>query len=132
MRHYVRGAVFLAMAVGLTGAVAGTPTAGADPDGSTYAAIAYSPTSGKTNTVWNAPSQLKADNDAVSGCNANGRTTDCLVAAESNYCVSIATDPNPNNNAPYSGGHGATLAAADQMALAGLPGSTIEDHRCNE
>jgi hypothetical protein len=53
------------------------------------------------------------------------------VAAESNYCVALATMPDPNNNAPYSGGHAATLAAADQMALSGLAGSTIQSHQCN-
>lgn len=100
--------------------------------GTTFAAIAYSPTTGKSRMVWDGATKLDADNDAVTGCNASGGSTDCLVAAVGNYCVSLATDPNPNNNAAYSGGNGNTLAAADQMALAGQTGLTIQAHHCND
>jgi hypothetical protein len=123
----------VAAALGVAGAIAVTPTASANPDGTTYAAVAYSPTTGKSRVVWNKATQLGATNDAVAGCNANGGSTDCLVAAQGNYCVSLATDPNPNNNAPYAGGHGVTIEAADQMALAaGNSGFTIQAHHCND
>jgi hypothetical protein len=123
----------VAAAIGLAGASTLTPTASAATDGTTFAAIAYSETTGKDIVVWDAPTQIKADNDAIAKCNTDGGTTDCLLAAYGNYCVSLATDPNPNNNAPYAGGHGVTLQAADQMALAaGQPGFTIQDHRCND
>jgi hypothetical protein len=133
MKQWNRGAaVVLATAVGLAGAIAAvTPAANANTDGTTYAAIAYSPTTGKAHMSWNKPTQPIADNDAVVGCNAAG-ATDCVVAAEGNYCVSLATMPDPHNNAPYSGGHGTTLEAADQMALSGLAGSTIQGHHCND
>jgi hypothetical protein len=132
MKQWNRGAAVVAAALGIAGAVAVIPTASADTDGSTYAAIAYSPTTGKSDMVWNSASQLTADNHAVAGCNNDGKSTDCLVAAEGNYCVALATNPDPNDNAAYSGGHGMTKAAADQMALAGQSGLTIQGDQCND
>jgi hypothetical protein len=111
------------------------PLANAEPSGdtgSTWAAIAYSTTTGKARLEYNAPSQLEAQNDAVSACNSLAKDNSCKVVAFSDHCVSLATDPDPNNNAGYSGGHGATLAAADADAMKGAESDwTIEGHGCN-
>ena len=109
-----------------------TPTANAAPDGSTWAAIAYSPTTGKAHLTTNAASQLDAQNSATAACNQAAGDNSCKVVAYSNYCVSLATDPNPNDNAGYSGGRGTTLAAADADAMSTAhSGWTIEGHGCN-
>jgi hypothetical protein len=132
MTEWNRGAAVVAAALGVAGAVGVIPTASAATDGTTYASIAYSPTTGKSHVVWDAATQLGADNDAVKDCNSDGKSTDCLVAAEGNYCVALATNPDPNDNAAYSGGHGMTKAAADQMALAGQSGLTIQADQCGD
>ncbi len=108
------------------------PTANADPSGNTWASIAYSTTTGKYELVYNASSQLDAQNSATAGCNQHAGDNSCKVVTYSNYCVSLATDPDPNDNAGYSGGHGNTLADADADAMNGAqPGWTIEGHGCN-
>ncbi|MGA8544216.1 MAG: DUF4189 domain-containing protein [Mycobacterium sp.] len=108
------------------------PPANAAPSGDTWAAIAYSTTTGKARLEYNAPSQLEAQNDAVSACNAQAKDNSCKVVAYSNHCVSLATDPDPTNNAGYAGGHGDTLAAADADAMSGAESDwTIEGHGCN-
>ncbi|HUO37807.1 MAG TPA: DUF4189 domain-containing protein [Mycobacterium sp.] len=104
------------------------PVANAATDGTTWAAVAYSPTSGKSHTVWNRSSEIEADNDAVRMCNQDGNSTDCQIAADGNYCVALATD---SNWAHFSGGHGTTIQAADAVAMQGLPDGTIQDSQCN-
>lgn len=109
-----------------------TPTANADPDGSAWAAIAYSTTTGKETIVTNAASQLDGMNHAMASCNKAAGDNSCKVVTFSKFCVSLATDPNPNNNTVYSGGKGNTLAAADADAMSGAQaGWTIEEHGCN-
>jgi hypothetical protein len=108
------------------------PPANGAPSGNTWAAIAYSTTTGKARLETNASSQLEAQNDAVSACNRLSGDNSCKVVAYSDHCVSLATDPDPNNNAGYSGGHGDTLAAADADAMSGADSDwTIEGHGCN-
>jgi hypothetical protein len=110
-----------------------TPAANADPSGDSWAAIAYSTTTGKARIVSNASNQLDAQNDAVSGCNAISGDNSCKVVTYSDHCVSLATDPDPNNNAGFSGGHGVSQAAADADAMKGADSSwTIEVHGCNK
>lgn len=108
------------------------PAADADPSGSSWAAIAYSTTTGKLELAHDFGSQLEAENKAVAACNNSAGDNSCKVVTYSNFCVSLATDPDPNNNAGYAGGHGDTLAAADADAMNGAdPGWTIEGHGCN-
>ncbi len=57
------------------------PTANADPSGNTWAAIAYSTTTGKANLNYNASSQLDAGNAAVSACNQASGDNSCKVVA---------------------------------------------------
>ncbi|MBW0015995.1 MAG: DUF4189 domain-containing protein [Mycobacterium sp.] len=105
------------------------PVAHADDS---WIALAYSPSKGTTTIVSGRPSQADAESDAVSHCNSHAGVTDCVMAASSTNCVSIATDPNPSNNAVYAGGHGSTLAAADADAMShARSGWTIESHKCN-
>jgi hypothetical protein len=113
-----------------------TPAANADPSGDsgeTWAAIAYSTTTGKARIVSNDSNQLDAQNDAVSGCNAISGDNSCKVVTYSDHCVSLATDPDPHNNAGFSGGHGVTQAAADADAMKSADSDwTIEVHGCNK
>jgi hypothetical protein len=95
-----------------------------------WAAIGYSPTKGAARAVWGFNSRDEADVEAVTKCNSHNGVSDCVLAAVG-PCASLATDPDPNNNAPYSGGRGSTLAEADSDAMSkALPGWTIETHHC--
>lgn len=95
-----------------------------------WAAIGYSPTKGSARSVWGYSSRDDADVDAVTKCNSHNEVEDCVLAAIG-PCASLATDPDPNNNAPFSGGRGWTLAEADSDALSkARPGWTIEAHHC--
>jgi hypothetical protein len=115
-----------------TAALLLAPAANADPTGDTWAAIAYSTTTGKAHLSLNKTSQLEAENDAVAKCNDIAGDNSCKVATYSNYCVSLATDPDPNNNAGFAGGHGPSLKAADADAMKSADADwTIEGHGCN-
>jgi Domain of unknown function (DUF4189) len=108
------------------------PAANAEPSGSTWAAIAYSTTTGKLELAHDFGSQLEAENSAVTACNNNAGDNSCKAVVYSNYCVSLATDPDPDNNEGFAAGHGNTLAAADAQAMSHAePGWTIEGHGCN-
>jgi hypothetical protein len=120
---------FKTMAVAL-GAVVTLLAPTAHANDTLWAAIGYSPTKGTAHAVWRYTSRDQADVDAVTQCNIHYRVSDCVLAAIG-PCASLATDPDPNNNAPYSGGRGWTLAEADADAMSkALPGWTIEGHQC--
>lgn len=105
------------------------PVAHADES---WIAIGYSPSKGSTLIAPHRSSQAEAEGDAVALCNSRNNVNDCVMAASSTNCVSIATDPSPSNNSVYAGGHGATLAEADADAMSDArPGWTIESHSCN-
>jgi hypothetical protein len=95
-----------------------------------WAAIAYSPSTGKDEMVWNAPDQQTAVDDAVASCNRRAGTTDCAAVVVSNYCASLVTVP--GDPGKFLGGWGTSLAEADAHALQGLPGGTVLDHQCND
>jgi hypothetical protein len=104
------------------------PTARADDI--LWAAIGYNPTSGHAEAVWGRGSRDEADVDAVTDCNKHDGFSDCVLAAVG-PCVSLATDPDPNNNAPYAGGRGWTQSEADMEAMSkALSGWTIQMHHC--
>jgi hypothetical protein len=95
-----------------------------------WAAIGYSPSMGAARSVWGYDSRDDADVAAVTKCNSRNGVSDCVLAAVG-PCASLATDPDPNNNAPYSGGRGWTQSEADADAMSkALPGWTIQAHHC--
>ena len=126
MIHGVRAAT---LAVGALGTLL-SPTAHANDI--LWAAIGYSPTRGAAHSVWRYASRDEADVDAVTECDSHNGVSDCVLAAIG-PCASLATDPDPYNNAPYSGGRGWTLAEADADAMSkALPGWTIQGHHCGD
>ncbi len=106
------------------GGLVGSPTAAADD-----AAIAYSPSTGKFEMVWDAANQQIAVDDAVANCNRSAGTTDCAAVVASDGCVSLVAVP--GDAGKFLGGWGASLAEADAHALQGLPGGVVLDHACN-
>jgi Domain of unknown function (DUF4189) len=124
----LRLAVALALMAMLVGAA---PQARAAPGWwETWAAIAYSPSTGKDDVVSNAADKVTAVSIAIGDCNRFAGTTDCVAVVYSNYCVSLVTVP--GDFSKRSGGWGTTLADADAEALEGLPNGKIQDHRCND
>jgi Domain of unknown function (DUF4189) len=110
--------------VAAIGGLVGSPTAVADD-----AAIAYSPSTGKFEMVWDASDEQIAVDDAVANCNRSAGTTDCAAVVVSDGCVSLVAVP--GDAGKFLGGWGTSLAEADAHALQGLPGGVVLDHACN-
>ena len=114
------GAAAAAMLGGAAATIAMAPAQAATP---LYAAIAYSPSTGHSNTVWNAASQADANVSALASCGVS----DCKILAWSeNGCVALAS-----NAATTSGGVGPTAAAAAADALATNGGGEVWQVKCN-
>ena len=107
------------------GGLVGSPAAVADD-----AAIAYSPSTGKFEMVWDASDEQIAVDDAVANCNRSAGTTDCAAVVVSDGCVSLVAAT--GDAGKFLGGWGASLAEADAHALQGLPGGIVLDHACND
>ena len=120
----------ISAAVVAGGAIAVAPSAKADCTYSCYGAIAYSTSNGNARSDVNNPSQSVADQNAVTGCNAKGNVTDCIVVVRGQQCLALATVPTGQNEL-YSGGTGTTKEAADAAALAGHSNFTIQVDACN-
>jgi Domain of unknown function (DUF4189) len=125
--------ILVSAAIALGSSVGAAAPASADPNaigGTGDAAIAYSPSTGKFETVWDASDEQIAVDDAVANCNRNAGTTDCAAVVTSDGCVSLAAVPGDARK--FLGGWGTSLAEADAHALQGLPGGIILDHECND
>ena len=107
------------------GGLVGSPVAGADD-----AAIAYSPSTGKFEMVWDAADEQIAVDDSVAKCNRSAGTVDCAAVVVSDGCVSLVAVP--GDAGKFLGGWGTSLAQADAHALQGLPGGVVLDHACND
>jgi Domain of unknown function (DUF4189) len=120
------------------GGLVGSPAAVADDppppppapaQGQGWAAIAYSPSTGKDEMVWDVPDRQTAVDDAVANCNRSASSTDCAGVVVSDGCVSMVAVP--GDAGKVLGGWGTSLAEADAHALQGLPGGIVVDHQCN-
>lgn len=109
------------------------PTANAsDLTPGLWASIAYSPTTGAVGSVWNAGSEDNAEGAAVQACDQEAGDNSCRAVASGTECVSLATDPDPQNNSGYSGAVGSTEAEADANAMSHAePAWTIQAHECS-
>jgi Domain of unknown function (DUF4189) len=118
--------ILVSAAIALGFSIGAAAPASADGD----AAIAYSPSTGKFEIVWDASDEQIAVDDAVANCNHSAGTTDCAAVVTSDGCVSLVAVPGDARK--FLGGWGATLAEADAHALQGLPGGIVLDHECND
>jgi len=105
------------------------PPPAPEPASQGWAAIAYSPSTGKDEMIWDVPDQRTAVDDAVANCNRSASSTDCAGVVVSDGCVSMAAVP--GDAGKVLGGWGTSLAEADAHALQGLPGGIVVDHQCN-
>lgn len=88
------------------------------PRGNSFIAIAFSQTTGSTNTTWGAD-QRQVNSTALEGCNANaGWNRDCkVIYSGQNTCASIAGLQTAANRYDYVYTTGTTAAAVQSSAL---------------
>jgi hypothetical protein len=106
-----------------TTAMIAAPPAHAD---GAFAAIAYSPGKGGAGWAVNKSSRAEAEQSALADC--SNFASGCQLAAwREGGCVTVASNKSGN----WSGGSGATAAAAESDALSKVPNGVIAHTACN-
>jgi hypothetical protein len=96
--------------------------------GGCWAALTVSLSTGQATIMSGEKSQHRAEDEAISNCNAEGGTNDCEVVVSGEGCISLGVSSDGNT---YYGRMAPSLEASDAQALdAAGPGGTISIHHC--